>query len=295
MHEIDLTLPDTVPEMAQYQDRPMTLDSFAVYNLLDPHNEPSGLVETCNSECPRDDYVHFRASPGINSLKSLIDYHLSKTVHEDFDRNLFLVVTDPNWEKNGVCVVTLGDEEGKPDKFIIKTEESGLLLVNLQIANTDWYEAKENAEYTGDNHTQDLASEGTFPDGASKKKPATGFYIAFYAIPGIEPSQLIRDVEPFHDGKAPEDRVCRFEGKLNPDRDLVSQAMYSWHPQACMSNTYLSKMYFFVVDSENYKDDGFLLCNVKEHKTKRVVCSPGVTVPEFCRIAQGRRGWDQEK
>ena len=28
----------------------------------------------------------------------------------------------------------------------MKIEESGLLLVNLQIANTDWYEAKENYE-----------------------------------------------------------------------------------------------------------------------------------------------------
>ncbi|KAG9854904.1 hypothetical protein KCU98_g2937, partial [Aureobasidium melanogenum] len=294
MSQIDLSLPDSVPEMARYQDRPMTLDSFAIYNILDPHNEPPGLVEICNSECPRDDYVHFLASPSINLLRDLIDYHLSTTVQESFDPNLFLVVTDPDWEKKGVCVVTLGDEEGKPDKFTMRASNSGLLLVNLQIANTDWYEAKENAEFDGDDGMQDPESEGTFPDGASKKKPGTGFYIAFYIIPGIDPSQLISDVEPFHDGKAPEDRVCRFEGFLKPDWDLVSQASGSWHPQACMSNTYLCKMYFFVVDSENYKEDGFLLCDVKEHRTKRVVCHPTVTVPEFCRIAQSRRGWDEE-
>lgn len=62
-----------------------------------------------------------------------------------------------------------------------------------------------------------------------------------------------------------------------------------------MSNTYLCKMYFFIVDSENYKEDGLLLCNVKEHKTKRVVCSQTSTVPNFCKIAQGRLGWDEEK
>ncbi|KAG9648128.1 WD40 repeat-like protein, partial [Aureobasidium melanogenum] len=242
MSGIDLSLPDSVPAMARYQDRPMTLDSFAIYNLLDPHNEPAGLVEKCNSECPRDDYVHFRASPGINSLKDLIGYHLSTTVQESFDPNFFLVVTDPDWEQKGVCVVTLADEEGNPDKFTIKTGESGLLLVNLQIANTDWYEAKESAEFDSDDGTQDPESvpQKTFPDGASRKKPGTGFYIAFYAVPGIDPSQLIRDVEPFHDGKAPEDRVCRFEGFLKPDRDLVSQALDLWHPQACMSNTHLS-------------------------------------------------------
>ncbi|KAH0370215.1 hypothetical protein KCU65_g2631, partial [Aureobasidium melanogenum] len=147
MSEIDLTLPDSVPEMSQYENRPMTLDSFAIYNLLDPHTSPPNLVETCNSECPRDDYVHFRASPGINSLKGLIDYHLSTTVHDNFDPNYFLVVTDPDWENKGVCVVTLGDEEGKPDKLTTRTANSGLLLVNLQIGNTDWYEAKENAEF----------------------------------------------------------------------------------------------------------------------------------------------------
>jgi hypothetical protein len=94
--------------------------------------------------------------------------------------------------------------------------------------------------------------------------------------------------------KAPEDRVCRFEGFLKPDRDLVSQTSGSWHPQACMSNPYLCKMYFYIADSKNYKDDGFLLCNVKEHKMKRVVCSQGVTVPKFCDIAQGDRRWDEE-
>lgn len=62
-----------------------------------------------------------------------------------------------------------------------------------------------------------------------------------------------------------------------------------------MSNTFLCKMYFFIVDSEDYKEDGFLLCNVKEHKAKRVVCSPGITVPEFCQIAHGDKPWDEEE
>jgi hypothetical protein len=136
-------------------------------------------------------------------------------------------------------------------------------------------------------------TEGTFSDGASKKKPATGFYIAFYAIPGIEPTNLIRTVEPCHDQKAPGDRICRFENFLKPDRDLVSQASDSWHPGACMSNTHLCKMYFFVVDSLDYEKDGLLLCSVKDHKTKRVVCSQVKTVPEFCRLAQGEKRWDE--
>ena len=134
---------------------------------------------------------------------------------------------------------------------------------------------------------------GAFSDGASRRKPATGFYIALYAILGIDQNALVRAVEPFYDQKAPEDRICRFERFLNPDTDLVSQAMDSWHPEACMSNTYLCKMYFLVADSLEYEKDGLLMCNVKEHKTKRVVCSQGVTVPEFCNVAQGRKSWDE--
>lgn len=160
MTNIDLSLPDSVPELARHQDRPMTLDSFAVYNLLDPSTEPSGLVEECNSECPRDDYVNFRVSPGMDSLKDLIDHHLSTTVQDGFDPNLFLVVTDPDWKQKGILVVTLNNDEGKPDRFMIKVADSGILLVNLQIANTDWYEAKENYELTGDDETQD-ADAGT--------------------------------------------------------------------------------------------------------------------------------------
>lgn len=161
MSTIDLSLPQSVPEMSRYADRPMTLDSFAIYNLLEPQDEPLNLVQTCNSECPRDDYVHFRTSPGITSLKGLIDYHLSTTVHDNFDPNYFLVVTDPDWEHKGVCIVTLGDEEGKPDKFMIKAQESGLLLVNLQIGNTDWYEAKENYEFAGDDDGDDAQDSET--------------------------------------------------------------------------------------------------------------------------------------
>lgn len=161
MSEVDLSLPDSMPEMSRYQDRPMTLDSFAVYNLHDPSKEPQGLVEECNSECPRNDYVHFQKSLDINSLRDLIDHHLGTTVQEGFDPNLFLVITDPEWKRKGILVVTLGDDDGKPNKFMIKVADSGILLVNLQIANTDWYEAKENYEIIGDDDTQD-AESGTY-------------------------------------------------------------------------------------------------------------------------------------
>jgi hypothetical protein len=156
MSEIDLSLPESVPTMAQHQDRPMTLDAFALYNLVDNEKEPSGLIEQCHLDCPRDDYVRFRKAPNIRSLKGLIDLHLNSTVKDGFDPNLLLVVADNDWRRKGLVIVTLGDDEGKPDKFNIKVADSGILLVNLQIGNTDWYEAKENYEVTGRDETADV-------------------------------------------------------------------------------------------------------------------------------------------
>jgi hypothetical protein len=156
MSELDISLPESVPAMAQHQDRPMTLDTFALYNLVDDKNESSGLIEECHLDCPRDDYVYFRKAPSVKSLKGLIDLHLKTTVKDGFDPNLFLVVTDTDWRHNGIVIVTLGDDEGKPDKFNIKVADSGIVLVNLQIGNTDWYEAKENYELVGEDETADL-------------------------------------------------------------------------------------------------------------------------------------------
>jgi hypothetical protein len=156
MSETNLSLPESVPTMAEHRDRPMTLDAFALYNLIDNEKEPSGLIEECHSYCPRDDYVRFRKAPSIRSLKGLIDLHLKNTVKDGFDPNLFLVVTDADWRHNGLVIVTLGDDGGKPDKFNIKAADSAILLMNLQIGNTDWHEAKENYELAGEDETADI-------------------------------------------------------------------------------------------------------------------------------------------
>lgn len=145
----------------------MTLDSFALYSLIDAENDHSELIEECHSQCPRDDYVYFRKAPGITSLKSLIDFHLKPTVPDGFDPNMFFVVTDLDWQREGLIIVTLGDDEGKPDKFTMKAADSGILLINLQIGNTDWYEAKENFELTGEDTTSDTQA-GTFTQASSK-------------------------------------------------------------------------------------------------------------------------------
>ncbi|THY86677.1 hypothetical protein D6C93_07813 [Aureobasidium pullulans] len=117
MAEVDLKLPELIPEMARYQTSPMTETVFG-------------------------------------SMKEVIQHHLATCDEEKVDPHYFLVVADAEWEEKGIIAVNLdsgdpeegGDARLKPDLFWMKIEESGLLLVNLQIANTDWYEAKENYE-----------------------------------------------------------------------------------------------------------------------------------------------------
>lgn len=146
MSNIDITLPSRVPEMSRYHTIGTGLKPFAIYILSSNTNTPSlpDLLKTTNSLCPRPDYV--KAPPKTifkNSLKEVINYHLTLS---QFDPRYLLAVTTEDWRERGIQVVTLDDDEldCKPDLFRIKAEDSGILLVNLQIGNTDWFEAKEN-------------------------------------------------------------------------------------------------------------------------------------------------------
>lgn len=127
-------------------------------------------------------------------------------------------------------------------------------------------------------------------DAASSKKPPTGFHIAIYAIPGINPSILLHSTSPLP-SNPPEKETCRFEGFLNPSRDLMSQAIDSFHPGTCMSNRWICKMYFLIADSTEYEEKGLILCGVKERKTQRVGCKEAVE--RICGIVRGMNGWDE--
>jgi hypothetical protein len=132
-------------------------------------------------------------------------------------------------------------------------------------------------------------------DAASTQKPATGFYIAIYAIPGIDPTTLLNTIEPNPSispspSNTPEEQICHFEGFLNPSRDLVSQAMDSFHPGTSMSNRWIHKMYFLIADTVEFEQKGLVLCGVKEAKTQRVGCKEAVK--RVCGIVRGEGVWD---
>ncbi len=77
------------------------------------------------------------------SLRSIVEYHVSLGQDGKLDPCCFLECVYP--QSTSVLAVTLDDDnlECKPDKLWIQKDESGLLLVNLQVVITDRGEAKE--------------------------------------------------------------------------------------------------------------------------------------------------------
>ncbi|THX17309.1 hypothetical protein D6D13_00681 [Aureobasidium pullulans] len=303
MAEVDLKLPELIPEMARYQTNPMSIDTFALYCLVDCISELPAILEASNSEMneivetykhgPQDDRVQCRTETVFGSMKEVIQHHLATCDEEKVDPHYFLVVADAEWEEKGIIAVNLdsgdpeegGDARLKPDLFWMKIEESGLLLVNLQIANTDWYEAKENYEVV----EEEPWTGETFADGAPTKKPKTDFYIGFYAVQAIDSDEIIQKVQP-GPFQPPEDYCCRFEGHLERRGDLVEQAT-SLHRQRCLVNPYLQKDMMFVAESEDYAEKGLLMCHIPKGETKRVACVTHTLVPDFCMIAHGSKKW----
>ncbi|KAF1348207.1 hypothetical protein BDV97DRAFT_400367 [Delphinella strobiligena] len=292
MSEIDLTLPSRVPEISHYHTIPTKLNPFAIYNLS-PSTDLQNILEATNSLCPRSCISAAPSAFPNDSLSSIIKHHLTLP-SDQFDPRYFLAVTSEDWREEGILVVTLDDDEleCRPDAFRVKAQDAGLLLLNLQVGNTDWGEAKENYEIRGGGQGGDAAvTDATFPDGALRKKPGSGFYIAFYATPGLEidVAELIRTIQPAHDKQPESEYICRFEGYLTED---PTQQATTPHQRQCKQNPYLHKSMFFLVDDEDYKERGLLLCHV-DGKKKRVGCDVHTLVPEFCGIARGQRGWDE--
>ena len=145
--EPDLTLPERVPEMEQYRKKPMELLPFAFYALC---NLDAEQMEACRRLCATgidDDTIklppraHFQGQP----LRSIVKYHVELGAGGEFDRKYLIFVVYP--DSHTVILVTLDDSdlECKPDLFWENIDQSGTTLVNLQIANTDWFEAKQNS------------------------------------------------------------------------------------------------------------------------------------------------------
>ena len=303
---LDLTLPPTAPSVGRYHDQPMEQRPAALYALVD-YSEAAlqELARACESECEGHEPGSVVRLPPRSlfvgeSLRAVFDYHLELGSQGGFDPTLFVVAIDKDWRANGVLLVTLDDDdlECETDKFRLKAQDSGLIIVNLQIGNSDWDESKESysldpdgdvnngddddddddKDGNDDNDEHDDGNSGskddeqTPPDdpgspdrGPVPPRAATplGYYIGVYAVAGVDLPRLIRTLEPFAAQKEPHEFSLRMQAVLPADSgtDPISAAM-ALHPARCATNRWLHKFLFLVADTPDPYSDGLALVSL---------------------------------
>jgi len=330
----DLSLPDRVPEMEQYHDLPKKILPFAFYTLCDLDGERfEGYRRLCVTECD-DGMVKLPPQARFvgESLQSIMTYHVELGRGGQFDPSSFIVCVYR--DSTSVVVVTLDEDdlECKPDLLWIKMDESGLLLVNLQIANGDWFEAKEadlggptwlehgdgcDILGGGDDDSEDHHDDDE--DVQDYGKPTAGFHIQLYTIPGLDDGSLIREIEPVSYLKNADrsDWVCRLH-RL-PSAALTDPLKYAanLHPHQCAKHPTLQKQYFIVADQLNYREEGMAITRIDwdgnvSGKTKEQLLALGhslavqtqradapdtgsrAAVGTLCMLAQGYERWQPE-
>ncbi|KAI1295113.1 hypothetical protein F5Y03DRAFT_310608 [Xylaria venustula] len=289
---VDLTLPPiSSPAIDPFRDIPDPLLPFALYIHADitGEDEISAIEDECNSQLLGSAMVK-RAQRynlvGQPLLAALTD-HLINMSARQFDPFYFAAVVDRNWRESGVILVTLNDHSDEVlchiDRMRVPAKDAGLVLVNVQIANVDWDEYKEDYESSqgddeDDDHDDDrdqgrsgepsLARhgelEGTdeeYSDGASNTLPNVGYWIGLYTIPEIDYETVMRELHPAWGSPVPtSELICRPEGRVpsGDDDKMVAEAT-RMHPMRCRNNPHLHRSMFLIVDTPKYEEEGILL------------------------------------
>ncbi|KAI0107562.1 hypothetical protein GGR51DRAFT_516046 [Nemania sp. FL0031] len=282
----ELSLPAKATSMARYHDEPTTLRPAALYTLVELTDaELANLERECEAGCidtgaERGTCVRLAPRPRFvgQPLRAVFDYHIELGTQNTFDSRYFIAAVDKSWQTRGVILVTLDDDEldCNVDSFRIKATDSGLSVVNLQIANSSWDEEKESYEFHSNNGDGDAAADDdddnvdddddNGPPAPTKNVPL-GYYIPIYIHSNLSEDKVIEKLEPAYKLKSPEDFACRVQAKLTPassassltaTKDLIQQAV-ALHPLRCAKNKYLHKTYTLVIDTADPVENGMLM------------------------------------
>ncbi|PQE05740.1 amino acid permease protein [Rutstroemia sp. NJR-2017a BVV2] len=156
----DLSLPARAPSMAHYRDEPECRLPIALYSLVDLTDAEledyqreceTGCIDTGNKQgtcvrlAPQSRFIG-------QSLRAVFDYHIDLAAQKTFEPFYFIAAVEKDWQTKGVILVTLDDDDGDCNVglFRIKAVDSGLTVINLQIWNMEWEEAKEYYEFNSD-------------------------------------------------------------------------------------------------------------------------------------------------
>jgi len=311
---VDLTLPNTSsPAIDPYKDLPDELLPFALYVHVElgGDDELDQIEEACNSQIDGTDTV--RRAPRYDfsgqPLRAAFDEHLDNLIEtRRFDPFYFIAVVDKDWRDNGLIIVTMDngsdDNVSYIDQLRVPADEVGLALVNLQLANVDWSEYKDQygSDDDGDDddhddhespshippreppqttQPSDTSKNEEYSDGASDQPPNIGYWIGLYAIPGIDFEAVMRALHPSWGPPVPySELICRAEGRVPADsqQEAVAHAK-RLHPQRCRSNPLLYRGMFIVIDTVNYEEEGVLV--VKSDWDEKMVGNKDATPAEL--------------
>ncbi|KAI1359828.1 hypothetical protein F5Y08DRAFT_318735 [Xylaria arbuscula] len=152
---VDLTLPPiSSPAIDAYRHVPDPLLPFALYIHIDgiSEDEVTAIENECNSQLPGDAMVKRASRHDLagQPLIAAVTDHLINISARRFDPFYFVAVVDKDWKEKGVILVTMNDDSDEAvchiDQLCVPAQDSGINLVNLQIANSDWGELKEEYE-----------------------------------------------------------------------------------------------------------------------------------------------------
>lgn len=304
---MDLSLPSQWPSEARFDS--INLVPAPLYTLVDlTEDELQQVHQACESGCVENGNepntsVRIAPQPRFirQPLRAVFDHHVEMRTRDaalEFDPKHFIVVVDEAWQRKGVLMVTLDDEESEGsndrnvDSFIIKAGDAGLSIVNIQVGNMDWAELKSNYELQPggrDNGGDDLG--GPPPP---KEDSIMGFYIPIYIHSQLQPDEVLQQLEPLIRHKTPDQYACRILASLTPSSaassssasdDLVAQAA-ALHPLRCARNKWLHPTMLLVVDTSDPFKNGMLmvrldwagLANEATLRTKDALIAMGATL-----------------
>ncbi|KAL3420324.1 hypothetical protein PVAG01_08823 [Phlyctema vagabunda] len=323
----DLTLPARAPSIERLHDQPMELRPAALYTLISlSDTELEDLRLACERDTlPTQPGANIRLAPRPrflgDNLRAVFDYHLQLGTEGVFDPVYFLVAIDRDWENKGVLIVTLDDDdlECKVDKFCSFAPDAGLTIVNLQISNVDWSEAKEEAlplpggdeddddddngdndkdDSKGDNSKEGFAHDDDGPQ-VPKDPPPAGSFCGVYVIEGADADDVLYNLRPGARmpgaTQDPSKWPVSFQGNLSNSGNLVDEA-FALHPSRCRRNKWLYKDLFFLADSIDPIENGILLCQLSTRRTQRTPCNALEGLQNiYFGIKNGNLQWSSEK
>lgn len=112
--QLDLSLPDRVPEMERYHEASQL--PFALYTLCDlDEHELTQLCTVSQGKCQLNEgqaqvllssQLCFMGQP----LQTIVNCHVRLARNGRFDPRYIIVVVYPDWESHGILVVTLNND-----------------------------------------------------------------------------------------------------------------------------------------------------------------------------------------